>query len=279
MADKTPLRFRRTKSGDDDIFSGFVVLAETVFGAYPSPRWPAWTLVDAAGVCVAGLQCRLLRVLCDGLPVEVAALRNVAVAAEWRGRGLMRDLLERVLPWCDAHAAATLLYAETPKLYARFGFAPLSQHAFEGAAPDPVGAATARDYDAGRDGAVLSRLLATRDPVSAGVGVVVDGGLTLQALGGRDWTTSYDPSLDIMVAWAREDETLVLVDVVAARMPEAASILGALGQRPKRLRTLFAPDKLGWEGAPVSDDTGLMVRGALPPAMRRPFMLPPTVGF
>ena len=277
--DKSALRFCQADSVADDVFRGFVDLAEAVFAAGVSPPWPVWTMVDASSRCVAGLQCRILRLAGEGESFEVAALRNVAVAVDWRGFGLMRDLVERALVWCDSQAATTLLYAETPVLYARFGFAPLPQYAFEGEAPEPAGEASARPLDFAREGELLGRLLATRGLVSSRCSVIDDGGLAADLLGSGTWPMAYDTALDAVIVHEVEDDTLVLVDIVASRVPSAARILGALGARPARLRTLFPPDRLDWTGVPVTDDTGLMARGNLPLAMQRPFMLPPTVGF
>ena len=246
--DKTPLRFDRANSNESHAFSSFADLSKTVFDTRPAPSWPVWALLDARGLCVAGLQCKLLRVECEGALIEVAALRNIAVAAAWRGCGLMRDLLGRVLPWCETQAAVTLLFAEMPDLYTRFGFAALPQQAFEGPAPTPVGIGSAHQFDAGRDGTLLRRLLATRRPISGVVAIVDDGDLTTEALTSGDWPVTYDAALDALIAWEWDDDALVLVDVVAPQMPSAAAILGALGERPIRLRTMFPPDRLDWQG-------------------------------
>ncbi len=277
--DKAQLRFRQIESCEDEHFSRFAVLMETVFTMKPVPAWPVMAFVDDAGCCVAGLQQRILQLSCDSVPVPVAAIRNVAVAPEWRGQGLMGDLMARTLPWCDAHAAVTLLYAETPALYARHDFRPLAQHAFEAAAPEPAGAQTAHPIDARGEGELVRRLLASRAPVSSLCAILDDGGMAEHKLGDGRWTLAYDPTLEALFVHEWEEDMLVLVDVIAARIPSAARIMGALGARPRRLRTLFPPDKLAWEGAPVPEDAGLMARGTLPPAMRRPFILPPTAEF
>ena len=278
-SDKARLRFRQIESRQSEHFSRFVVLTETVFAMTPAPPWPVMAFVDEADRCVAGLQHCILRLSCDGVPFPVAAIRNVAVAPDWRGQGLMRDLMAKTLTWCDARATVTLLYAETQAVYARYGFEPLPQHAFEGEAPQPVGARAARPLDAVVESALIGRLLAARAPVSCRCGVLDDGGMAEHALRGASWSLAYAPTLDALIVHEMEGETLVLVDVVAARMPSAARILGALGARSRRLRTLFPPDRLGWDGIPVPEDAGLMARGPLPPAMRRPFILPPSFEF
>ena len=71
----------------------------------------------------------------------------------------------------------------------------------------------------------------------------------------------------------------MLADVAAAAMPTMAQIVAALEPTPRRVRTLFPPDRLDWQSMPEADDTGLMIRGVVPAALRRPFMLPPTTAF
>lgn len=276
--DKAKLRFAAIDANETEHFSRFSVLIESVFDMRPEPAWPVMAFVDDVGRCVAGLQHECLGLQCDGAPVPVAAIRNVAVAPEWRGHGLMQDLMVPALKWCDAHADLALLYAETPSLYTRQGFAAVPQHAFEAEAPLPTGAATAHPLD-GNAASTVKHLLAARHPVSSLCGVMEDGGMAEHKLRSGAWPLSYDAALDALILHETEGETLVLGDIVAATMPSASRILGALGVRPKRLRTLFSPDKLAWDGVPVAEDAGLMARGVLPAAMRRPFILPPTFEF
>lgn len=277
--DKSKLRLLHIKSSLDPLFPCFGDLSVAVFGVEPMPAWPVMAFLDDAGHCVAGLQLQVLTLLCDDAPLAVSAIRNVAVAEDWRGRGLMRDLMARALPWCDQNAGLALLYAESPSLYARHGFAPLPQYAFEADAPRAVGAPTAQRLDVHAAAILAKRFAATRAAVSSLCGVLDDCGMAEHKLEGDTWQLAYDPTLEALIVHEMEGETLVLVDVIAARIPTAGRILGALGMRPARLRTLFTPDKLAWAGRPVPEDAGLMARGSLPPAMRRPFVLPPTFEF
>ena len=97
--------------------------------------------------------------------------------------------------------------------------------------------------------------------------------------GADDLTLAYDAAAEMIVVHEWEDDCVTIVDVVAAVMPPLAVILRAVGRPPARLKTLFPPDRLGWEGEAVPEDTGLMARGPPPTAMTRPFMLPPTTEF
>ena len=241
--------------------------------------WMPFAAFTDDGACVASVEAAVLPLVCDGAPATGTGLRSVAVRPDWRGRGLFRTLTLQALAWCEAAPGPTLLYAGEPALYTRFGFEALPQHAFLGAMPAALATVPARPLDLTTDLPLINRLLATRAPVSERCAMVGAPSLFLTALDDEDdLAIAHLPALDALIVYELDAEALTLVDVVAASIPPLAAILGALPRR-RWLKTLFPPDRLGWEGAPVSDDTGLMARGPLPAAMRRPFMLPPTTSF
>ncbi len=245
------------------------------------PAWQTFGLFEAGGRCVASAEIADLAVVADGRFHPAGGLRLIGVVEDWRGQGLFRDLMEQVLRR-SAGYEFVLLYAAEPDLYRRFGFEPVPQHAFVGAAPEATAAPAARPLPERRptgDG-LVERLLARRAAVSDAVSLVGAPALFLDAIAADDGVRlAHLPGPDALIAYEEEDDTLILVDMAAAAMPTLAEILGALPRRYAAVRTLFPPDRLGWHGAPVADDTGLMARGSLPPALRRPFMLPPTAGF
>ena len=261
-------------------------LLSTVFGAAPKahgvdPQWFSAGFSDESGHCVASADMAVLSILLDGTISRIGAVRLVAVHPDWRGRGLFRDMMMRALAWCDERTSGlTALYAEQPDLYGRFGFEPVPQHAFVGPAPRPKMRADARTLAWPSDKPTIGRSLAGRCAVSSQCAVIEAPALFMDALeADASIALAYLEAFDALVAYETDDTTLVLIDVVAATIPPLASILGALGRSFDTVRTLFPPDKLAWAGDPVADDTGLMLRGPLPAAMTRPFMLPPTTGF
>lgn len=273
------LALRENVTPDSREYSAFSVLAFEVFEQNLGPDWPALTIVDRAGRCVAGLQHAVLVLRINGVDARCVAIRNVAVAADWRGRGLMSGLFARLLPWCAAQAPFQLLFAENAALYTRFGFASLPQHAFEADAPEPLGPATARRMGGAPDDGLVAHLLSARAPLSERVFLAEDGGLTAHALRRTAASWFHDATLETAFRVEHDGAVLVLADVVGPRIPSAARVLGALGVRPTRLRTLFPPDRLAWTGDPVVEDAGLMIRGRVPDALLQPFCLPPTVEF
>lgn len=237
---------------------------------------------DDARRCVANVEAALLPLILGGSIVGAAGIRSVAVAARWRGRGLFRALMEAALDWCDASAARlTFLYTAEPALYDRFGFRQLTQHAFVGPPPPSRPATPARQLDISdpRDRESIVRFLETRAPLSrqATLGVPTPMVLANLAKDVPALASIEDPPA--LIVYEEDSDTIVFSDIAASAAPDIAGVLGALGRAPQRVKTLFPPDRLGWYGEPVAEDTGLMVRGTVPEAMTRPFMFPPTAEF
>ena len=279
---KTGLTLRTDVGADQAANRARLSLLQIVFDFEPSetslaPRWTAFGYFDEHGDCVASLEIARLDLMLDHEIRCARGIRHVAVHPRWRGLGLSRDLMTAAL---GTTPGLVLLYAETSDLYVRYGFRSMPQHAFVGKAPFPVGGRTMFALDPMNDRGLIERMLSSRAPVSTSCALVGAPGLFFDRLAADpDIRLAHLPETETIVAYEVADETLVLVDVVANHMPSLAAMLGALGIGVATVKTLFPPDKLGWRGDPVRDDTGLMLRGTVPPAMTVPFMLPPTAEF
>ena len=281
------LTFRQGFLTEDPFAAAYGALLRDVFGNAPPrfrnehPAWVPFGYFAADGTCVAGLETAVLGLFADGAPAEATAIRLAGVAEAYRGRGLFRNLMIRALGWCSAQSAGpTLLYTEDHDLYGRFGFQPLAQHAFVGPPPRPSPVRAAKIIDLAQAEPLLDRLNATRAPISNVCAVLNASDLLRTNLrGDHDVELAYAADLDALIVHEHEEDALAIVDIVARAIPSMAQIVGALRSQASRVRTLFPPDRLAWHGVPEPDDTGLMIRGAVPAAMRRPFMLPPTTSF
>ena len=282
-----PLDLSQNFLGDGPRAAAYARLLEDVFGAtpdrsdVPDPPWDLLAFFEPDGDCVAGVEVGELSLVLDGVHSVAIAIRLAGVVPSHRGRGLFRDLMDTALQMCGerGHAVPTLLYTEDSALYTRFGFAPLVQHAFVGAPPDAAVRGTARPLDRAEADALIQRLASVRAPVSLHCAVRGAADLLRSNLDDEDLRFAVIDSLEALLAYERDEDDLVIVDIVARTIPTMAEIVGALGAGVRRVRTLFPPDRLGWEGVPTRDETGLMIRGRVPPAMRKPFMLPPTTSF
>lgn len=282
------LWFRRDYETDAQACAARAVLLRTVLSLEEGPGfgphvWKPFGIFDAHSACVATLDAALLPMAIEGETHSVGAIRSVATHPDWRGRGLFRTLMEAALAWIETQdARLSLLYSAEPDIYLNFGFREVPQHAFVGeapsrSAPEPAHTLTLDNLD---DRRLIAEMVSCRSSVSARCALQLDSEQYLANLAG-------DPGLEIMhltdadalLVYEIVDQDLVIVDVVARDMPSIARLFGALNTRPRQVKTLFAPDLLGWHSRPVLDSTGLMIRGDLPRTMAKPFMLPPTAEF
>lgn len=263
------------------VFELDVAQRDAMFGIDSTCR--PFAVFDPEGSCVASVEVLALPLVIEGARCPAMAVRSVAVHEDWRGHGLFRTLMEEALAWCDKISAGpVLLYTEESMLYERFGFRDVPQHKVVGAAPPVSPGFEVRRLSLGLPDNVtlITRLLTDRAPVSDHVAVTGAGILFLtQVAGDENLSLDYAVSLDALIVSRQHNALLTLVDIVAPRIPPLPALLAVLGWAPRRIEILFPPDKLGWSGVPLRDDTGLMIRGAWPAAFDRPFMLPPTAEF
>ena len=296
MDHKTPrnkdhLTFRTDFFADPTSAAGYAALMRDVFELDVEARaaavghTPAWTpfgYFDRKAGCAASVEAAAMTMMIDSAKLPITAIRLAAVDSDWRGLGLFRDLMLAALDWCEAAAPGpTLLYTADHALYTRFDFHPVVQFKMSGPAPAPLARRATRALDplAPANGALIRRLLATRAPVSARCALVDAASLFLtNIIGAEDLRLAAIPEFDAIVVYEVDEASILLVDVVAATIPTMAQILSALPPRP-RVTTLFPTDRLDWTGEAIREETGLMLRGRLPEAMRTPFMLPPTTEF
>jgi predicted N-acetyltransferase YhbS len=246
------------------------------------PTYTPFSYFDASR-CVANVAVFAMPMMVRGERIDAFGVQSVAVRPEFRGRGLCRDLMERALAWCDARAGLMLLRTSIPELYLRFGFHAVREFEFVGQAPGPapLGLEPVRPVRLPADASLLKRLLRTRAPVSDLAAVLGHGTMfLLNVSDAHSPRLDYVPGLDAVVATETTDAAWRLVDIVAPRIPSLATLLGALGGHPDRVRVCFPPDKLAFaaEPRPAATETVLMVRGRALDGLE-PFMLPPTAAF
>ncbi len=228
-----------------------------------------------------------LPVVIAGRERLVAGIHAVCTLAGHRGRGYLRQTLERTLAWVETRYEAALLWANDPAIYTRFGFVPCAESIFQGPAqgpaPAPAPAPAGRSATGGAGGPALRTLslgcaqdvrllrsrLAARAPVSSRCGTREPGQLALIDL--ALWSPPRPAivliaALDCIVIYEVEDRTLWLYDVIAPRMPPLAELTAALGEPLDRVAVCFSPEELAapeLAPAPTPLTDFLMVRGTL----------------
>lgn len=205
----------------------------------------------------------------DGVATRVAGIHAVCTAAQARGQGHARRVLEPAIAWAQGWATTLLLHAVDPALYERFGFRAIEQWVFAADVVQPPRTRTLRLLDH-RDRADVARVFAAfagRVPVSQVLGIgeaaplfVLDEVLACGGFGRLWWS---EP-LGCVVAATLEDRLLQLYDVVGPRWPALETLIAAFDGRVDRVEVFFAPDRWPeqrWTRRPCMPPDVLMVRG------------------
>lgn len=243
-------------------------------------------LFDDTGRCVANFSAFSMPLVVDGRIVRAAGYQSGAVRPEFRGRGLYRDLMDMAFAWSDEQGfEAGILITDKPELYRRYGFESVPQHFFRGPMPATRASEEPRPLSLGdaTDLALATRLLEARADVSQRFAARRQSKtFLLNACFDPDVRLSHLAGADAVVAWKQEDDTLRILDVVAATLPALGVITGALRSDAGHVEVLFPTDRLDWEGeaVPYQGSCDLMIRPrAGNPVPSAPFMLAPMADF
>ena len=229
---------------------------------------------------VANASLQRMNIILRGCALTGWQLGAVGVVPEWRGKGLQRPLMERLLASIPA-GDITFLFANDTVLdfYPRFGFAPHSEAVFaaeHGVMPSGERLRTL-SIDRSEDRALLARVAAHARPVTNEFGARDYYGVLLWY-----WANFYDGCFhyceadDAIIVAEQEGATLRVCDVLASRPVELRSYLPRIASAPaQRVEFGFNPGSWWPDAKAVAEyrDSPLFVRGehALPAA---PFKFP-----
>jgi GNAT superfamily N-acetyltransferase len=281
---------------DPNAFQALADLLQDVFGidiglqnrfGGPDPSSMPFGYFDEAGRCVANFSAFSMPLAIEGHIVNAVGYQSGAVRPEFRGRGLYRDLMHRAFAWADAKGfEAGILLTDKPDLYRSHGFQILPQFLFSGDFP--------RIYRSGEVHALtlnlthadhaqlVADMLTNRQPVSGALAVQRQSEMfLLNALFDPQIRLSHLQSLDAVIAWKIDGDTLHVLDIAARQIPLLADICTVLGVTARRVAVYFPTDRLGWAGhpEPYSGSCTLMIKRLPLSAIPMPAMLSPMADF
>ena len=270
--------------------ASFNALTRRVFG-FDFADWHAggwWTpartgytphALTCGGEVVANVSATPIAFAIAGESVRALQLGTVMTDPAWRGKGLQRVLMERVLGEAAGRYDMIYLYANDSvmEFYPKFGFELAVEYAFSRAMPEAgKAAAVPADMGGAADREKLLRLYRQGNPFS--LACVRDEGLLMFYCGGfmRDDVYFID-GLNAAVVAAYEDDLLLLHDVFCPVGVSLEDVLRALA-RPGvcGVELGFTPkDAAGMACVPVKEDGGLFVmKGMANPFAVRKMRLP-----
>jgi predicted N-acetyltransferase YhbS len=236
-------------------------------GHDPSVVAFGWWLDDEL---IANVSLYERRLWLQGEQVTAICVQSVAVRPEWRGKGLFRELMRRVLDFADARVDLVILATATPNLYTPFGFRQVGEATFSAKSTKQQTQPRCRVLSLNEDTdlALLRDLFSRRIPTSLMASACDHPALfMLKAIETPEIELLHLPDLDAVVAVkGRNGPSMILIDIVAQSIPSLAEIVSAVGYTGERINLHLTPDRLSWapeEQTPV--DNGYMVRGFFAP--------------
>lgn len=283
------MSYRRLRITADDPawHDAFFAHVAEVFPAIDFRRWGAlggWdadydvlALVEADRVLASIGRTRMMLVV-EGRETRGYQLGAVATRGSCRGQGLARRLMRDVLAEADREACPVFLFANPTVLdfYPRFGFQRMVQSRFgaDAAIVPAAGHARAFDFGDARERRRLAELCGRAAPTGRRFGARAYYSILLWHICNRPLAAHWLDAEEALIVTGREEDRLILHDVVAPRVFDLAAVLPAVAAAATRsVEFAFEPGPW-WPGARSlgADDALLFVRGlSTPPA---PFRFP-----
>lgn len=237
-----------------------------------------------AGHAVANVSLFDFPITLQGKSVRAAGVQSVMSHPAHRRQGLVRQLFAKLLNRYETEYELFFLYARDHEIYEKFGFRLVPQSHFlcenvQRAAGDHP-APRALDVNNEGDSRLLNSLFATRRPVSDVFGPEAHRSpFFFATLATPEIKLAYLPGQKAAVAYALQDGTLHLYDIISEQIPSLAVLLASLQAEIDRVEVYFTPDLLDTEYTVLepATDAKLMVRGTYPDQLQ--FQLPPTAEF
>ncbi|MEM7223951.1 MAG: GNAT family N-acetyltransferase [Pseudomonadota bacterium] len=268
-----------------DLLADIFEIAPAAFNTLPFwyEGYRAFSYLDGE-IVAANASSFPLPLVVDGKPLSAGGIQSVATRPAYRGRGLFKDLMARLIADGEARFDCLLLYTDIPALYEPFGFRVLQQHSFFGRLPED-GTAAARRLSLARDEdrALVRRLFAARRAPSERLGLR-DHEVTffLNALWYQDWRLDHLPDVEAMVVHDRCEGRPRLLDIVGPGLPTLECLGALLEAGDQEVEICFPPDR--WDATfaarpHLDPEAGtLMARGPFPIEASK-VRLPPTADF
>ncbi len=228
----------------------------------------AFSIADGADI-VASASLQRMNIVLRGEWITGWQLGAVGVLPQWRGRGLQRQIMQRLLGSIDGKDIVFLFANDTVlDFYPLFGFKRVIENVFAAEycvkpASEPL---RALSIDRAEDLALLARVAAAAEPTSREFGARDYGGVLLWY-----WANFYDGCFyyceaeDAIIVADLDGATLRICDVLARTPFDLRSYLPRVAKdAAQRVELGFTPDVWWPDARVIADytDSPLFVRGA-----------------
>lgn len=218
--------------------------------------------------------------LIEGKWYTLGALHAICTQSSCRNQGHSSQLILDALNWAEKRCSMVILFTEIPEFYTRLSFREIQEYRFHLRCKHMKGDKLLRQIQVPNDNDLFLRCFQDREPSSYRFWIKDKGDIasfnTLFATYPMFWSLYYSPTIDGLLSFVVENQTLHLFDVVAKNIPSLEVILDHFQSPIESIYFYFPPDRFTQNAAPepyLYDHGHLMVHGSMP--IVNPFMISP----
>lgn len=206
-------------------------------------------------------------IIINGEKHAAAGIQSVMTHPDYRGKGLMKSLLQRALDHIDSKYKMTFLMTTNPELYIKYGFKVVKQHYFvkkmEHNQPSSNKLVQLNAFKSS-DLEIIQRCFRQNIPSSKWFyPLAYEPSFYLNMYNPvLKKLVHYSPDLDVILIYSVFQNVLELFDIVGPTMPSISEISSVIPEDFKEIHLHFCPDLLLEADKSIEDDGDyLMVRG------------------
>jgi GNAT superfamily N-acetyltransferase len=235
-----------------------------------NPSYRPYTFFDG-DKAVANVSMFTMPLMIKQKTTRVAAIQSVMTDPDYRGKGLMKQLMKKMLKDIDREFETAMLLTSSPELYIPFGFRQAEEHYFvapwEHHPKQGEFAARKLDFFDGQHVHMIREAFRHHRPVSylfAPLSHESSFYLNMYSPYYRQ-KLYYLDKIDVILVYEVDGETLKLYDCVGKELPTLEELCSQIPVPFSRIECYFSPDMFQGKTkfVPVKTESHLMVRGRL----------------
>ncbi|WP_426980927.1 GNAT family N-acetyltransferase [Bacillus pseudomycoides] len=221
------------------------------------------------GQVIANVSMFSLPMFVNGERIYAAGIQSVMTHPEYRRKGLMKQLLCKVLQEIDTKYECAILFTEKPELYEPFGFRVVQEYlmtlSYENIPPRSSSLRKLNFYDE-KDMELIKEIIENAQQLSMEFSTLNYRSSFYFNMYDAKWNEKlyYSKKLDALIVFEVKNQVLKLFGIFAQIFPILDDICAEISEPFTEIEFYFYPDELGLEEVACKEfqsETYLMIRG------------------
>lgn len=221
------------------------------------------------GQVIANVSMFSLPMFVNGERIYAAGIQSVMTHPEYRRKGLMKQLLCKVLQEIDTKYECAILFTEKPELYEPFGFRVVQEYlmtlSYENILPRSSSLRKLNFYDE-KDMELIKEIIENAQQLSMEFSTLNYRSSFYFNMYDAKWNEKlyYSKKLDALIVFEVKNQVLKLFGIFAQIFPILDDICAEISEPFTEIEFYFYPDELGLEEVACKEfqsETYLMIRG------------------